>query len=140
MAYLFLVRPMRALFVGAILTLAFTLRLVAQPIYTAGGSRFVLSMYHTYDDRHNVQLVSISSDKTVVIVLDGPTRFQARPGERFCTVSREHCANIRLLSADPRHQKAVLESYERHHGTTNQSRPNQAMKRIAARQKITFYD
>src|SRR5256885_3555437 len=52
---LVLVRPMRALLVGAVLTLVSALQIAAQPIRTSGSSRFVLSSYHTHNDRYNVQ-------------------------------------------------------------------------------------
>jgi hypothetical protein len=74
-------------------------------------------MYDTYNDRYNVQLVEIDADKTVVIVLEQMVLFRARPGQRFCIASGERCANFRLISADPRYQRAVLEALDPHHTT-----------------------
>jgi hypothetical protein len=122
---------MRALLVVVVLILTLLHRLAAQPIHTSAASRFVLSSYHTHNDRYNVQLVSINADGTVVIVLGRMTLFQARPGQRFCVVSGEQCADFRLISADPQHQRAVLQAEKRHHTTTDRSRPNHALQRTA---------
>jgi hypothetical protein len=127
---------MRALLVGAVLTLVSALQIAAQPIRTSGSSRFVLSSYHTHNDRYNVQLVEIDADKTVVIVLERMVLFRARPGQRFCLASGERCANFRLISADPRHQRAVLEALDPHHITTWQPRPNQALQPTAGRSDV----
>ena len=110
---------MRAVIVGAIFTVAFLLPLSAQPIWASAASRFLLSSYHTHNDRYNVQLVSINADNTVVIVLEGPTLFRARPGQRFSVaLGGQHFANFRLISADPKHQRAILEADEHHYSTT----------------------
>jgi hypothetical protein len=109
---------MLALLVGAVLILTFSHRSAAQPIRTSDTSRFVLSSYHTHNDRYNVQLVSINADRTVVIVLGRMTLFRARPGERFCVATGEQCADFCLISVDSRHQRAVLHAEKRHHTTT----------------------
>jgi hypothetical protein len=110
---------MRALVAAAIPIFAFSLRMAAQHIETPQASQFVLSSHHVYDEYYDVHLVTIHDDKTVVIVLDGPTLFQARPGHRFCVTSGEKCTHFRLIAVDVQHQRAVLEADHRHHTATN---------------------
>ena len=130
---------MRARLVGAILILVFSLPFAAEPVHASASSRFVLSSHDTFNERYRVQLVSINADKTVVIVLERGVLFRAQPGERFCVASGQRCANFRLISADPRHQRAVLQAEQRPHTITDPpKRPNQAMERTATRRAFAF--